>query len=418
MNAAAAKRTLAATRRPDVTTTDQTDRTGPLTDLRVIELGQLVAGPFCGQLLADMGADVVKVEPPGTGDPLRAWGRSDEPLWWSVCARNKRCITLNLREPEGQEIARRLIGDADILIENFRPGTLERWGLDYERLSADNPGLIMVRVSGYGQTGPYAQRAGYASVGEAMGGMRHLCGEPDRPPSRAGLSLGDTLAASYACMGALAALHHRDLTGEGQMIDASIYESVLNVMESTISEYALSGHVRERSGSKLPKVAPSNAYRCADGDVVIAANQDTVFKRLCDAMNRPDLAANPDYATHTARGDHQDALDDIITEWARAKTMAEIDALMEQYGVPCGRIYRAPDMLSDPHFQARAAIVEVDHPQLGRLKMQDAFPRFSKTQSQVRWPGPALGAHTGDVLSGELGISNDAIEALRRKKIV
>ncbi|MEC8821460.1 MAG: CoA transferase, partial [Pseudomonadota bacterium] len=233
---------------------------GPLTDIRLVELGQLIAGPFCGQLMADMGADVIKVEPPETGDPMRVWGRGEYPLWWSVCARNKRCVTANLREAEGQELVRKLIAQADMVIENFRPGTMERWGLSYPELAAENPGLIMIRVSGYGQTGPYSSRAGYASIGEAMGGMRYLCGEPDRQPSRAGLSIGDSLAATYACMGALAALHHRDRTGEGQVIDASIFESVLNVMEATIPEYTVSNYVRERSGATLPNVAPSNIY--------------------------------------------------------------------------------------------------------------------------------------------------------------
>jgi len=226
---------------------DASGRKGPLTDIRLVELGQLIAGPFCGQLMADMGADVVKVEPPGQGDPMRDWGRGDYPMWWQICARNKRVVTANLREAEGQELVRKLISQADMVLENFRPGTLERWGLSYEELSRDNPGLIMIRVSGYGQTGPYSSRAGYASVGEAMGGMRYLCGDPDRQPSRTGLSIGDSLAATYACMGALAALHHREQTGEGQVIDASIFESVLTVMEATIPEYTVGGYVRERS---------------------------------------------------------------------------------------------------------------------------------------------------------------------------
>ena len=273
-----------------------------MTDIRLIELGQLIAGPYCGQLMADMGADVIKVEPPRQGDPMRVWGRGDYPLWWSVCARNKRCVTANLREAEGQELVRRLIASADMVLENFRPGTLERWGLGYDDLVRINPGIIMIRVSGYGQTGPYSSRAGYASIGEAMGGMRYLCGEPDRQPSRAGLSIGDTLAATFACNGALAALHHRDRTGEGQVIDASIYESVLSVMEATIPEYVVSDYIRERSGATLPNVAPSNIYDCSDGSFLIAANQDTVFKRLCETMGRPELASDERFSTHTVRG--------------------------------------------------------------------------------------------------------------------
>ena len=279
---------------------DNESNHGPLKDIRVIELGQLIAGPFCGQLMADMGADVIKVEPPGTGDPMRKWGRGDYPLWWSVCARNKKCVTANLREPEGQEIAKKLISNADMVLENFRPGTLEKWGMDYETLSKNNPGLIMIRVSGYGQTGPYSKRAGYASVGEAIGGMRYLCGEPDRKPSRAGLSLGDSLAATYACMGALAALHHREKTGEGQIIDASIYESVLTVMEATIPEYTVSNYIRKRSGSILPSIAPSNIYNCKNGSIVIGANQDTVFRRLCQAMDQPELAEDKRFSDHVS----------------------------------------------------------------------------------------------------------------------
>ncbi len=393
--------------------------TGPLTDVRLVELGQLIAGPFCGQLMADMGADVIKVEPPGKGDPMRVWGRGDYPLWWTVCARNKRCITANLREAEGQELVRRLIAQSDMVLENFRPGTMERWGLDYETLSKDNPGLIMIRVSGYGQTGPYAKRAGYAAVGEAMGGMRYLCGEPDRQPSRAGLSIGDSLAATYACMGALAALHHRDRTGEGQVIDASIFESVLNVMEATIPEYTVSNYIRERSGSSLPNVAPSNIYDCRDGIFLIAANQDTVFKRLCEAMGRPELADDERFATHQARGANQKLLDDIINEWTCERPVAEVEALTLEHGVPSGKIYRAPEMLADPHFQAREAIVDTPTDTWPNLKMQNVFPRMSQTQGSIRWTGvETLGAHNKEVYGGLLGLSDGELEALAEKAII
>ncbi|MEM7662407.1 MAG: CoA transferase [Pseudomonadota bacterium] len=393
-------------------------RKGPLADIRVIELGQLIAGPFCGQLLADMGADVIKVEPPGVGDPIRAWGREGFPLWWKVCGRNKRCVTANLRVEEGQELVRQLIGQADILIENFRPGTMERWGLDYERLSAINPRLIMVRVSGYGQTGPYSHKPGYASVGEAMGGMRHLCGEPDRPASRAGLSIGDTLAATYACNGALAALHARERTGRGQVIDASIFESVLNVMEATIPEYAIEGHVRSRSGSKLPNIAPSNVYTCKDGDYIIAANQDTIFKRLAEAMDRPELASDVRYATHVVRGANQDELDALINDWTRTKTVAELEALMDEHAVPSGKIYRAPDMMDDPHYRAREAIVSVPDADWGEIPMQNTFPRFSDTQGDVRWTGPALGEHNEAVFGDLLGLADDDLERLRNDGVI
>ena len=394
-------------------------RKGPLTDVRLVELGQLIAGPFCGQLMADMGADVIKVEPPGKGDPMRVWGRGDYPLWWKVCSRNKRCVTANLREAEGQALVRELIGQADMVLENFRPGTMERWGLGYDTLSKDNPGLIMIRVSGYGQTGPYASRAGYAAVGEAMGGMRYLCGDPDHQPSRAGLSIGDTLAATFACNAALAALHHRERTGEGQIIDASIYEAVLNVMEATIPEYTVSNYIRERSGSSLPNVAPSNIYDCKDGIFLIAANQDTVFRRLCDAMGQPELATDERFATHTARGAHQELLDGIINEWSSKKPVAEVEALMLEHGVPSGKIYRAPDMLEDPHFAARNAIVSTPTEKWPELKMQNVFPLMSKTQGEIRWPGvDELGAHNNEVYGGLLGKSESELLELRDKSII
>ncbi|MDX1515880.1 MAG: CoA transferase [Woeseiaceae bacterium] len=394
-------------------------RKGPLTDIRLVELGQLIAGPFCGQLMADMGADVIKVEPPGQGDPMRVWGRGDFPLWWRVCARNKRVVTANLREADGQALVRQLIAKADMVLENFRPGTMERWGLGYDELSRDNPGLIMIRVSGYGQTGPYAKRAGYAAIGEAMGGMRYLCGEPDRPPSRAGLSIGDTLAATYACLGALAALHHRERTGEGQVIDASIYESVLNVMEATIPEYTVSRHIRERSGSTLPGVAPSNIYTCKDGIFLIAANQDTVFRRLTQAMGRPELADDERFDNHTARGANMQELDGIIGEWTKTKTVAEVDALMIEHGIPAGRIYRAPEMLEDPHFKARNAIVDTPTDDWPNLKMQNIFPRLSKTQGEIRWTGnTTLGAHNTEVYGELLGLSADELDELKERQII
>jgi crotonobetainyl-CoA:carnitine CoA-transferase CaiB-like acyl-CoA transferase len=395
------------------------ERKGPLTDIRVIELGQLIAGPFCGQLMADMGADVIKVEPPGKGDPMRVWGRGDYPLWWTVCARNKRCITANLREPEGQELVRKLISQADMVLENFRPGTMERWGLSYEELSRENPGLIMIRVSGYGQTGPKSKQAGYAAIGEAMGGMRYVCGEPDRQPSRSGLSIGDSLAATFACTGALAALHHREKTGEGQVIDASIYESVLNVMEATIPEYTTSNHIRERSGATLPNVAPSNIYDCKDGIFLIAANQDTVFARLCEVMGQPELASDERFSSHTARGKRMKELDAIINEWTKTKTMSEIEELMTNAGVPAGRIYRAPEMLEDEHFKARDAIIDTPTEEWPDLKMQNIFPKMSKTQGEVRWPGvQTLGAHNESVYSELLGLGEQELEALKEKFII
>lgn len=394
-------------------------RAGPLTGLRLIELGQLIAGPFCGQIFADMGADVIKIEPPGQGDPLREWGREGFPLWWSVVARGKRCITANLREAEGQDLVRRLVAEADFLVENFRPGTLEKWGLGYDALKAVNPRLIMVRVSGYGQTGPYASRAGYASVGEAMGGLRYVMGEADRVPSRAGISLGDSLAGLHAALGALAALHHREKTGEGQVIDATIYESVLAVMEGLVPEYQIEGYTRERTGSFLPGIAPSNIYPGSDGMVVIAANQDTVFARLCDAMGQLELKDHPAYRTHTLRGQNQAALDALIGEWSRARTIDEIERLMIENGVPVGKVYRAADMLTDPHFAARETIIEVPSERWPGIRQQNVFPKFSATPGQVRWAGPdTLGAHTEEVLTELLNLTPDQIAKLRASGIV
>ncbi len=399
--------------------TDASDRKGPLTDIRLVELGQLIAGPFCGQLMADMGADVIKVEPPGQGDPMRDWGRGEFPMWWQICARNKRVVTANLREAEGQELVRKLISKADMVLENFRPGTLERWGLSYEELSKDNPGLIMIRVSGYGQTGPYSTRAGYASVGEAMGGMRYLCGDPDRQPSRTGLSIGDSLAATFACMGALAALHHRDKTGEGQVIDASIFESVLTVMEATIPEYTVGNYIRERSGPTLPNVAPSNIYECKDGPFLVAANQDTVFRRLCAVIGQPELADDERFSKHTARGTNMQELDDIISQWTKTRTVADVDVLMQEAGVPAGRIYRAPEMLDDPQYKAREAIIDTPTDEWPDLKMQNVFPKMSKTQGEVRWTGvTTLGAHNNEVYGELLDLSSEELGVLQEKSII
>ena len=394
-------------------------RTGPLTDLRVIELGQLIAGPFCGQIFADMGADVIKVEPPGQGDPLRDWGREGFPLWWSVVARGKRCITANLREKEGQDIVRQLVGQADFLLENFRPGTLEKWGLGYEDLRKINPRLIMIRVSGYGQTGPYASRAGYASVGEAMGGLRYVMGEADRRPSRAGISLGDSLAGIYAALGALAALHHREKTGEGQMIDATIYESVLSVMEALVPEYQFEGYTRERSGSILPNIAPSNIYEGRDGMVIIAANQDTVFARLCTAIGQPELKDHPDYKTHVARGRNQQQLDDLIQAWASPRTIDEIEQIMIENGVPVGKVYRAEDMLKDPHYAARESLTEVPSQRWPGIRQQNVFPKLSATPGRIRWAGPeSIGQHTEEVLTELLDLSPEQVAKLRASGIV
>ncbi|MGA9276929.1 MAG: CoA transferase [Ilumatobacter sp.] len=393
-----------------------------LDDLRVIEMGQLLAGPFCGQLLADFGADVIKIEPPGTGDPMREWGREKaggRSLWWPVVARGKRSLTLNLRDEQGQQVVRDLISEADILVENFRPGTLEKWNLAPEDLQRINPRLIVVRVSGYGQTGPYASRPGYGAIGEAMGGIRAVIGEPDRAPSRAGISLGDTLAATFACIGALTALHTRERTGRGQIVDSALYEAVLGVMESLIPEYTIADYIRPRTGSILPNVAPANAYPTRDGrEHLISGNQDTVWKRLATAMGKPEWGDDERFSTHTARGQNQSMLDGLIADWSVTLNADDLEAVLNEHSVPNGKIYTAPDMLADAHFKAREAIVNLVHPQLGDFPMQNVVPKLSDTPGEIRWVGPELGEHTDEVLSATLGYDAERVAALREAGVV
>ena len=390
---------------------------GALQGLRAIEMGQLIAGPFCGQLMADHGAEVIKVELPGEGDPMRAWGRG-KPVWFPIIARNKKCITLNLRLPKGQDLLRRLVQKSDFLIENFRPGTLEKWNLAYESLRKENRGLIMVRVSGFGQTGPYAQRAGYGSIGEAMGGMRYLAGDPSTPPSRIGLSIGDSLAATHACLGALMALNHRHASGEGQVVDSAIYEAVLAMMESTVPEYTEAGVIRERTGAILPKIAPSNVYSTRDAQIVIGANQDSVWRRMAEAMGRPELGSDPRFASHVARGEHQEELDALIDDWARSFSAEEILELLHSKGVPAGRIYRAPEMLEDEHFAARESLVKVKHPKFANLYMQNVVPKLSATPGEVRWPGPEVGAHNDEVYGELLGLGAKERSELKAEGVI
>jgi len=399
-----------------------TDTPGPLADLVVIEMGTLIAGPFAGQILGDFGAEVIKLEDPKTGDPMRQWGRSlpkGLSPWWPVIGRNKKSVGLNLRTVEGQQIAKDLIAKADVVIENFRPGAMEKWGLSYETLSALNPKLVMARVSGFGQTGPYAQRAGYGLIGEAMGGLRHVTGEADRPPARAGISIGDSLAAMHAVMGITMALHERERTGQGQVIDAALFESVLAVMENLVTEYDLTGYVRERSGSILPGIAPSNAYPCAGGEMIlIGGNGDNVYARLTEVMERPDLKADPKFVDHASRGQNQAELDAIIAEWTSRHSLDALLKLLEAKGVPASRVFRAPDMLEDPQYQAREAIVATEHPVFGTVKMQNAFPKLSRTPGRVRWPGPALGQHTDEVLAAKLGAPAERLAELRSRGVI
>jgi len=394
---------------------------GPLTGIRVIELGVLLAGPFCGQLLGDMGAEVIKVELPGAGDPIRKWGRelvNGQSLWWPVVARNKKSVTLNLRVAEGQQLLCELVRKADILIENFRPGTLEGWNLGYDVLKKHNPRLVMVRVSGYGQTGPYAPRAGYGSIGEAMGGLRYLVGEPDRSPSRVGVSIGDSLAASYATMGALAALRAREVTGEGQVVDCAIYEAVLAMMESVVTEYYKTGYVRQRSGARLPGIAPSNVYPTRDGEILIGANQDTVYRRLTEVMGRPELADDPRFADHVSRGKNEVELDDLISEWTRGFESGELLDTLHGAGIPAGKIFTAKDMLENEHFAAREALVKHHHPGVGDLMMQNVVPKLSATPGSVRTPAPDLGQQNDEVYGGLLGLDESTLARLREGKII
>jgi formyl-CoA transferase len=403
------------------TETISTGATGPLSDLRVIEMGQLLAGPFCGQLYGDFGAEVIKIEQPKVGDPMREWGREKphgQSLWWPVVARNKKSVTLNVREKEAQDILRDLVAKSDILIENFRPGTMEKWGLGYEALSAINPKLIMIRVSGFGQSGPRSSEAGFGSIGEAMGGLRYVIGEPDRPPARAGISIGDSLAATFAALGGLMALHAMKRTGRGQVVDSAIYEAVLAMMESLITEYDKVGYIRERTGAILPNVAPANAYTCTDGMVLIAANQDTVFRRLAEAMGRPELASDERYATHGARGANQAELDALVDDWTRTLTVDGVIDAMNKAGVPVGRIYRAPEMLDDAHFQARDAIVRLPHKLFGSLAMQNVAPKLSETPGQVRSAGPELGEHNDEIYRGLLNFDDAKLADLKARGIV
>jgi formyl-CoA transferase/succinyl-CoA--D-citramalate CoA-transferase len=375
---------------------------------RVLELGSFIAGPFAGQLLGDYGAEVIKVETPGQGDPMRRWGlvRDGESLWWPGIARNKKSVTIDLRQEAGRALVRRLAASADIVLENFRPGRLAEWGLDYPTLAAANPGVVLVHISGFGQTGPRAGDAGFGSVGEAMGGIRHTTGYPDRPSTRCGISLGDALAAMFGVIGALAALSERERSGRGQEVDVAIYEAVFALMESSVADLELGGVLRERTGSVLPGVAPSNAYPTADGvDVLIAANADSVFLRLCRAMDDDGLAEDARFATHGARGANAAELDDLLSGWTRTLPAADLLAVLEEHGVPAGRIFTAADMLTDPHYAARDMVLRCVTPR-GEVPMTGIVPKFSRTPGDVAATGPALGQHTEPVLRSLAGVDD------------
>lgn len=391
-----------------------------LADVRIIELGSFIAGPFAGQLLADLGADVIKIEPPG-GDPIRQWGRRDadgESLWWPVIGRNKKSVCIDLKTDAGRALVRDLLGTADILIENFRPGVLERMGFAPDLLWQTNPGLVVVRISGFGQAGPYRERGGFASVAEAIAGLRYLNGFPDRAPPRAGLSIGDSLAGLFSALGALAALHARERSGRGQVVDTGLTDAVLGVLESVLSEYSGGGFVRERTGSILPGLAPSNLYPTRDTRwIVIGANADKPFRGLCEAMGEPALADDPRYATHEARGHHQAELDDRVAAWTREHDQAELDTLLAAHGVPAGRLNSAAEVLADPHLRARGSVRPVAT-ERGELWMQGVAPRLSDTPGDIRWPGASLGAHTGEVLGSALGLQQARIDELRTQGVV
>jgi len=393
---------------------------GALHGLRVVEMGQLIAGPFAGKTLGDFGAEVIKIEPPGAGDPLRNWRllQDGTSVWWQVQSRNKRSIALDLRSAEGQELARRLIADADVLIENFRPGTLEGWGLGPDALLALNPGLVMLRISGYGQTGPYRDLPGFGAIGEAMGGLRHLTGEPGRVPVRCGISIGDTLAALHGTIGILTALYHRKVNGgRGQVIDVALNEAVFNVMESLIPEYSAFGAVREAAGSALPGIAPSNAYRCSDGFVLIAGNGDSIFKRLMQAIGREDLGADPALGDNAGRVARVEELDAAIEAWTLQRPVAEVLDVLGQVKVPAGKVYTAKDIAEDPHYRARDMLLRQRTRDGHELEVPGVVPKLLGTPGRVRHAAPRLGDDTDAVLR-ELGISDDDIAALRGRKVV
>lgn len=398
--------------------------TGPLDGIRVLELGTLIAGPFAGRLLGDMGAEVIKIEPPGAPDPLRTWGQAEldgHHFFWTVHARNKKAVTLNLREPAGRALFLDLIQRSDIVVENFRPGTLEKWNLGYEVLRGRNKGVILVRVSGYGQTGPEAHKAGYASVAEAASGLRHLNGFPGGPPPRLALSLGDSLAGMFAAQGALAALYRRSVTGEGQVVDAALTESCLAVQESTIPDYDVGGVVRGPSGTRLEGIAPSNIYRSADGSwVVIAANQDTVFRRLCQAMGRPELATDDRFVDHVARGRNQDELDKIIGDWAAERQPADIIETLSAAGVIAGPINTVAEVVTDPQLQARGMLAEHFDERVERTILgPGVVPVLSESPGTIRNAGPARpGQHNDEVYRGLLGRTAEELDALHAEGVL
>ncbi|NOT25843.1 MAG: CoA transferase [Acidobacteria bacterium] len=394
---------------------------GPLKGVKVIELGGFIAGPYAASLFAQFGADVIKVEPPGEGDPLRRWRKlhNGTSLWWYSLSRNKKSIALNLKSDEGRRILRALLEKADVLVENFRPGTLEGWGLGWEEVSRINPGLVVVRISGYGQTGPYRDRPGFGAIAEAVGGLRYITGYPDRAPVRVGVSLGDTLAALYAVIGALVALHHRNVNGgKGQVVDAALYEAVFAVTESLLPEYSKAGLVRERSGASLPGISPSNTYTCGDGGyVVIGGNADGIFKRLMRAIGRADLADDPTLAHNDGRVVRNDEIDTAISDWTSRHSLTDVLAVLEAAEVPVGKIYTAADIHADPHYRARGMIESAVLPDGQVMEIPSIVPQLSETPGRTAWLGPALGSHADEVLAS-LGFDAAARDSLRAAGVI
>lgn len=390
-----------------------------LQGLKVIEMGQLIAGPFASKLLGEFGADVIKIEPPGVGDPLRKWRKIKDgtSLWWHVQSRNKRSLTLDLKQTEAQDIVRKLVAEADVLVENFRPGTLEGWGLGYEALKAINPRLIMLRISGYGQTGPYRDLPGFGVIGEAMGGLRHLSGYPGQAPVRVGISIGDSLSSLYGVIGVLLALQERARSGEGQEIDVALYESVFAMMESLIPEYDAFGYVREPAGSALPGITPSNSYPCNDGSyVLIAGNGDSIYKRLMSLIGRDDLGNDPRLAQNDGRSQHAELIDGAIAEWTAQRGRDEVIEALKGARVPAGYPYTAADIVQDPHYLARQMIEQVQT-SVGPLKVPGVLPKLSRTPGRIGTGGPQLGEHNDDILAG-LGLSAEQVAGLRERGII
>ena len=393
----------------------------PLDGIKVLELGQLIAGPFTTKILAEFGAEVIKIEPPLSGDPLRKWRLLHEgtSVWWASQSRNKKSVTVNLRSPEGQGIIRRLVKEVDILVENFRPGALESWGLDEDTLKSINPALIMVRISGYGQTGPYRDRPGFGVVGEAMAGFRHLSGEPGRPPVRVGISIGDSLAALHAVIGALMALRHREVQqGGGQVVDVALYESVFNMMESLVAEYAHFGEVRQPAGSSLPGITPSNAYLCADGKyALIAGNGDSIFKRLMLLIGRPDMAEDPAFAHNDGRVAEAEYIDGVIAQWAAQHSLDEVLQALHEHRVPAGRVYDVADIFKDPHYQAREMLIQGELEDGTAVTLPGILPKLSKTPGGVERKAPTLGQDTDEVLLS-LGFDQATLHQLREQGVI